>query len=346
MRRKREILLNCIYGVDIDPQAVEVAQLSLYLKLMEDETTFSARHQQLEMGMALLPSLENNIVEANSLVTLDEDLFSIEKLREPKSLDFRAAFHEVFDKGGFDLLIGNPPYIKEYTNRNAFEHVRTSPYFLGKMDIWYLFACRGLDWLKPDTGMLAFIATNNWVTNAGAKRLREKITREGRIEQLIDFGNYKVFRDAGIQTMILIVRRSSEPETYTFDYRRLGLPKPTQRDAQALLQRESGHGLEYLTPKFDRRRRADAPLTFSHSAAVELLDKLAAAQNFYLDGDKEIAQGIVPNIDVVSAKGIKLIPLRRRQAQSIQVGDGVFVVDVGKFRSPTHEKREFSQTFI
>jgi adenine-specific DNA-methyltransferase len=185
MRRKREILLQCIYGVDIDPQAVEVAQLSLYLKLLEDETTFSA-HQQIEMGAALLPSLANNIIEGNSLVTLDEEgeLFSFERLRETKSLDFKETFRDVFKAGGFDLLIGNPPYIKEYTNRDAFEFVRGSPYFLGKMDIWYLFACRGFDWLKQDTGLLAFIATNNWVTNAGARRLREKITREATIEQL------------------------------------------------------------------------------------------------------------------------------------------------------------------
>ena len=63
MRHKREVLLKCIYGVDIDPQAVEVAQLSLYLKLLEDETTYSARHQQIEMGAALLPSLNQNVVK-------------------------------------------------------------------------------------------------------------------------------------------------------------------------------------------------------------------------------------------------------------------------------------------
>ena len=72
MRHKRDILLKCIYGVDLDSQAVEVAPVSLYLKWMEDETTFSARHQQVEMGVALLPSLSLNIVVGNSLVTLDE----------------------------------------------------------------------------------------------------------------------------------------------------------------------------------------------------------------------------------------------------------------------------------
>ncbi len=192
LRHKREILVNCIYGVDIDAQAVEVAQLSLYLKLMEEETTYSALQQQIEIGAALLPSLSANIVVGNSLVTLEDDggdLFSLEKLRETKSLDFRATFPQAFRSGGFDLVIGNPPYIKEYTNKEAFEHVRLSPYYEGKMDLWYLFACRGLDWLKPESGILAYIATNNWVTNAGAKKLRAKITVDTRIEQFIDFGN-------------------------------------------------------------------------------------------------------------------------------------------------------------
>ena len=342
MQHKREILLKCIYGVDIDSQAVEVAQLSLYLKLMEDETTYSAHQQQIEMGAALLPSLSANIVVGNSLVTLDEhgELFSVERLREEKSLNFRKTFPDVFKQDGFDLVIGNPPYIKEYVNRDAFAHVRDSPYYQGKMDIWYLFACRGLDWLKPKTGILAFIATNNWMTNAGAKRLREKITRETRIEQLVDFGDYKVFRDAGIQTMILIVRKGAQLKNYSFDFRRLRAKKPTHRDALALLQKESGPAYEYLTPTFNTKRLAQAPLTFSESSIEQLLERIESSRNFHLDGNKEIAQGIVPNIDVVSARNIELIPQNRVRTESIQVGEGVFVVHARKFPSPSAEERE------
>ena len=156
MSFKSEILTKCIYGVDIDPQAVEVAQLSLYLKLMEDETTFSAHHQQIEMGAALLPTLAANIVEGNSLITLDEDLFQAARLRQLKSLDFRKTFPRAFEQGGFDLVIGNPPYIKKYTNRKAFENVKDLPYYEGKMDIWYMFASRGFDWLQARNGHSCF----------------------------------------------------------------------------------------------------------------------------------------------------------------------------------------------
>ena len=317
VRHKLEILGRCIYGVNIDPQAVVIARLSLYRKLMEDESTFGAPHRQVN---------NDNIVVGNSLATLDGD---------------GELFPDVLRAGGFDLVIGNPPYIKEYVNKSAFDHVRTSRYFQGKMDLWYLFACHGLDWLKPETGLLALIATNNWLTNFGAKKLREKITREARIDRLIDFGDYKVFGDAGVQTMILIVRRTAEPRTYTFDYRRLTSRKPSQGDARALLQKQTNDNSEYLTPTFNRGRPPQSPLTFADSSSAALLDRIEARRNFELDGRREIAQGIVPNIDVVSARNISLIPMPRRRAANIAVGDGVFVVDARTFPSPTVEERAF-----
>lgn len=320
LKYRREILVNCIYGIDIDEQAVEVAQLSLYLKLMEDETTYSALQQQREIGAALLPSLATNIVVANSLLSLEgnnQDLFSVEKQDETKALDFKATFSDVFKHGGFDLVIGNPPYIKEYTNREAFDYVRNSPYYQGKMDIWYMFACRGLDWLKPKTGTIAYIATNNWVTNAGAKKLRAKITQEARIERLIDFGDFKVFRDAGIQTMIFILRKDDNLHSYQFDFRRLTSTKPTLLDAHALLEKTPLPCCEYLTPMFDRNRVPQAPLTFAGGGIEALLDKLVAKKTFEFT-EAEVGVGIDVHQDFVNA---------RTQAElrgSFAVGQGIF----------------------
>ena len=292
---------------------------------MED-VTFGAPHPQAEMGIARLPSLSDNIVVGNSLVTCD------------------AAFSDVFRAGGFDLVIGNPPYIREYINKSAFDDVRKSPYFQGKMDIWYLFACHGLDWLKPETGILALIATSNWLTNFGAKKLREKITREARIDSLIDFGDYKVFGDAAVQTMILIARRTAEPESYAF--RCIGAwPAAScpQRDAHALLQKDINANSEYLTPTFNRHRPPRSPLTLPsdslHPQRCSTGSRRAEISNWH--GKREIAQGIVPNIDVVSARSIDLIPAPRRRSENIAVGDGVFVVDERTFPSPTVEERAF-----
>lgn len=337
---KRQLLTRCIYGVDIDPQAVEVAQLSLYLKLMEDETTFSASNQQIEMGATILPSLSRNIIEGNSLVTLDEDLFDTQQLTTSKSLNFPDTFPEVFRQGGFDLVIGNPPYIKEPTNRAAFDYVRTSPYYQGKMDLWYLFAARGLDWLRPKTGTLAIIATNNWVTNAGASKLRKKLSEDGKILQLIDFANFMVFRDASIQTMILLARRDQDGRSYRFDYRKIDARCPTLEDAQDILARRPSNRVGYLTPQVHRDAGGNS-LSFSGESDSELLSKIQRAGQFRLDGSKELSQGIVPNPDVVTKNSIDAIPLARRRAKSIQVGDGVFVVPSTTFKRPSRDERAF-----
>src|SRR5205085_1091368 len=112
--QRREILLNNIYGVDIDAQAVEVAQLSLYLKMLEDETTASAKSYQLELREALLPTLTNNIIWGNSLVgwdILDGMLFEMNEQKKLNPIDFADKFAAVMRAGGFDAVVGNPPYI-------------------------------------------------------------------------------------------------------------------------------------------------------------------------------------------------------------------------------------------
>jgi len=101
LQKKREILVNNIYGVDIDAQAVEVAQLSLYLKLLQDETPGSAREHQLEFHEALLPSLNRNIVCGNSLIgtdILDGQLFASDEERKLNPMNFEDAFPHIFKR--------------------------------------------------------------------------------------------------------------------------------------------------------------------------------------------------------------------------------------------------------
>jgi adenine-specific DNA-methyltransferase len=346
IHKKREVLIKCIFGIDIDAQAVEVTQLSLYLKLLEDETTDSAQTQQLELAAALLPSLNQNIIVGNSLISpIDDanadDMFTIERYDALKAVDLHRTFPQVMQRGGgFDLVIGNPPYIKEYTNREAFDNVRESPYFQGKMDIWYMFACRALDILKPETGTLAFIATNNWTTNFGAKRLRGKVTKDARIEHLIDFGDFKVFKDAGIQTMILIAKRSTKPVSYVFDYRVLEGKKRTLADAQGLLAKADVANVTYLSPDFDRAKFGESPYTFSDATAETLLLKLESCSNFILNGSSEVAQGIVPNPDVVSTQALGKYSDKELKSGQISRSDPVFVIPKGLFDKPNRDERE------
>jgi type I restriction-modification system DNA methylase subunit len=103
LQKKREILLANIHGVDIDPQAVEVAQLSLYLKLLQDETPGSTRSYQMEFHETLLPTLNKNIVCGNSLIGTDiltGQLFASDEEKKLNPMDFEQRFPHIFKTGG------------------------------------------------------------------------------------------------------------------------------------------------------------------------------------------------------------------------------------------------------
>lgn len=220
----------------------------------------------------------------------------------------------------FDIVIGNPPYIKEFTFRDAFEGLRDSPYYQGKMDLWYLFACKALDHLKAKDGVLSFIATNNWVTNAGASILRREMAQRATILRLIDFMNYKVFGSADIQTMILIARNDSSAADYKFDLRRLHKANADEQDRDALLARVPMVELEYLTPTFDRKAFNNKPFTFSANAIETILNKMEGRRNFVLNPKTEVAQGIVAPQDTVNKKAAEAL------RGTAEVGEGIFTI--------------------
>lgn len=231
---------------------------------------------------------------------------------------------------GYNIVIGNPPYIKEYTNKAAFDGFReTSPYYMGKMDLWYGFACHGIDFLKPN-GVLCFIAQNNWTTSAGAKKMRSKVINDCQILQMLDFNTYMIFESADIQTMIMLFRRNNEIDNYQFDYRAITQGNE-KKDMFALLTAQQ-RNTRYLNPTIIRKLLKDKLLTFSKDE--QLFDVLLKNKVFLRDD--EIAQGIVPNPDVVNSRNIKHIT-----DPTIQVGEGVFVVDKEKFSNCTGSEKKY-----
>jgi len=220
----------------------------------------------------------------------------------------------------FDIIIGNPPYIKEFTFRNAFEGLRGSPYYQGKMDLWYMFACKALDQLKTRDGILSIIATNNWVTNSGASVLRRELAQRATILHLIDFMDYKVFGSADIQTMILIARNDASGKDYKFDLRRLHRENADNYDRDALLAHVPAAGLEYLNPDFDREYFKSKTFTFADSNFENILNRMAGRRNFVFDAKNEVAQGIVAPQDTVNKKAAEALE------GAAEVGEGIFVI--------------------
>lgn len=234
---------------------------------------------------------------------------------------------------GFDIVIGNPPYIKEYTHRTAFDGLRSLKYYQGKMDFWYLFACYALDCLKPKSGVFAYIVTNNWVTNSGASILRNEISTRAEILKMIDFGDYKIFENADIQTMILICRKDNSRPKFAFDLRRLEKSPANLQDALDLLQLEPKAGNTFLTPVFERAMYGKKIFVFSKNDVERVLEKLKQKSNFTFIGNKEIAQGIVAPQDSVN-KASSLV------LDGVEVGEGIFVLSERELLSKGFDKRE------
>ena len=226
-------------------------------------------------------------------------------------------FADVFQKGGFDIVIGNPPYIKEGRMSKAyFLPYKNSPYYKGKMDIWYMFGCKGLDLLNKN-GILCFIATNNWVTSFGAGILRNKIMKETRICNLVDFGPVMMFDSASIQTMIMLFQKDNKTNDYAFDYRRLTKYKATEKDAIAMLTKSSKDA-EYFYPTIRRGNYIDKNFTFSRSSDV--LEHIKQHNNAIFLTSKEIAQGIVFPQDTLNHKNQIAL------GNHFKEGEGIFVL--------------------
>lgn len=180
---RKTILEHNLYGVDLNGEAVEIARLSCWIKTAEYGKT--------------LTSLDQNIVQGNSVVT--------DPTVHAKAMNWQTAFPHVFAAGGFDVVIGNPPYvrqewIKEY--KPHWEAIFAS--YSSTADLFVYFYELGLKLLRP-SGRLGFITSGGWVRGAYGEGLREYLAKNAGLESMIDFGEFQPFEDAEmIRPTILI----------------------------------------------------------------------------------------------------------------------------------------------
>jgi hypothetical protein len=213
---KKRILLNNIYGVDIDRNATEVTKLSLLLKCMEGETTASVNTQMTFFHERILPSLENNIKSGNSLIDVDfyDTEFDFGEEKKIKPFNWQKGFPEVFKQKGFDVVIGNPPYLggREWKEENG----NVYDYFINKyevaeyqFDIYALFWEAGIKLLKPN-GRIGFITPNTWLNNQSNKKLRTYILDTTEILKIVDYSKTNVFNQATVLPIITILKNSKD----------------------------------------------------------------------------------------------------------------------------------------
>jgi adenine-specific DNA-methyltransferase len=308
---RSEISLN-------DPKLKKQRKLSGDLFQMTQQT------QLFEMGKKEKADWNKKVTqltqESKKLETEIEEI-KANKIFE-NAFEWRFEFPEVLnddgDFAGFDVVIGNPPYIKEYEGKHIFDGLRENEVYQGKMDIWYLFASDGINLLKPN-GLLNYIAPNNWVTNSGASKFRNFILENAKIEQLIDFGSFMVFDTASIQTMIMLFKKE-KANNYNFAFSKLNDNKPLINDAMCLLIRTNSLKNILLEPTVIKEKLIDKNLTFNSNKLEVVLDVIASKSNFKLNEKDEVAQGIVFPQDFINKKSKDIL------GNESSVGGGVFAL--------------------
>ncbi len=218
---RKQILLTHIYGVDIDPQAVEVTKLSLLLKVLEGEDEQSIGRQLAMFQERVLPDLGHNIKCGNSLIGPDFyqanptqlSMFAEDELYRINAFDWQAEFAQVFQDGGFDAVIGNPPYIriqamKEWAPREVeFYKERYISASKGNYDIYVVFVEKGLDLLN-ERGRLGFILPHKFFNAQYGEPLRRILAEGKHLSDIVHFGDQQVFANATTYTCLLFLHKS------------------------------------------------------------------------------------------------------------------------------------------
>jgi hypothetical protein len=210
--------LNNIFGVDIDSQAVEVTKLSLLLKLMEGESQESAGMLFKFSDIKMLPDLSGNIKCGNSLIGSDfyetgqMNLFQDEATtRRINVFDWDKEFPNIFKNGGFDVVIGNPPYIRSHILEKYLKNYFNQRYSSAfkSYDIYVLFIEKVINLMKND-GLLGYIVSNKFLVSDYGERIREFILQNTEFIKAIDVSYEKVFSKASIYPYIIILKKQED----------------------------------------------------------------------------------------------------------------------------------------
>lgn len=274
--KKSEILKNNIYGVDLDPQAVEITMMSLYIKILEGE-------RALPHNKELLPSLSNNIRCGNSLIrydfyeqkTLTEDS-EREKVNAFEWNSKATGFGKITNVNhGFDAIIGNPPYVRSILLRDepkTWEYYRTHYRTAFKeFDIYLCFLEKAYTLLAPD-GRLGFIMPNKWLHAEMGEAARRFFKENKTVESIINFRSFQVFNEVTTYTMLIFLRNKRNEAIQVFNYNGLADARniPLYFDDKNYWQKGS----------FNYESLSKAPWHFVTGEAQQILEKLVTLPKF------------------------------------------------------------------
>lgn len=220
--KKRSILKDNIFGVDIDPLAVEVSKFSLLLKALENSSLEEAEAFHQRTHQRILPNLDENIKNGNSLVNMayahfDRSVYqNVSLMNKLKMFDWNAEF----GNRKFDAIIGNPPYIRVqnmvHYSREEYDFYKSnhSPYVTAQtdtLDKYYLFIEKGLTLLN-ENGMLGYIVPHKFMNIKSGAKLRALLTENCNVKKILHFGTHQVFENRSTYTCILVLSKQENEE--------------------------------------------------------------------------------------------------------------------------------------
>ena len=264
---RKDLLTHCIFGVDIDAQAVEVCKLSLLLLVVENDPQL-----QFEVGH-ILPSLDRNILCGNSLIgdDFDEALLQEEFDSKYNPFNWANSFPEVFGQGGFDAVVGNPPYLNvdsmwgmkdkrlAYLKRK-YPHIHTD-----KTDLLFYFIEKGMSLCK---GELGYIVSRSFLEADKALKLRGWLAANTRIREVLDFRDAQVFPKVGINTAIIRLTKSLAVKETNF--RRWQSKQLPMGYNSSTLRNPNG----FDEVKIPKDRIGESIWSFGQSRSQEILEKM------------------------------------------------------------------------
>jgi type I restriction-modification system DNA methylase subunit len=306
---RKRILLNNVYGVDIDRQAVEVTKLSLLLKVLEGENQQTVSDLLKYSRERVLPDLDDNIKCGNSLIGTDiiqtDDWQKMSKIDQDRinPFNWETEFAEIMQAGGFHAIIGNPPYVRIQVMKEwapvEVEHYKQkyASASKGNYDIYVVFVEKGLSLLN-EHGRLGFILPHKFFNVKYGQPLRELIARGKNLSEIVHFGDQQVFSGATTYTCLLFLNKAGSNSFLLKKVDDLSNWRSTNNATEGYISSDSVTGAEW---------------NFQVGSSAALFDKLSKMPFKLSDIAERIFQGIIPGADKVYA--VKLLNLDSRRAR-------------------------------
>lgn len=358
------ILQNNIYGVDINPNSAEITKLSLWLKTAYNKEKLLSLDGNIKIGNSLIE--DENIagrydeyegkVVYELIANANDMLGDLDKEKQVNLFSKSLAFDWQKEFGfKFDVIVGNPPYIKEDKHREIFEplnpnnsrykiHKNTSAqnkppfasqYYQGKMDFWQFFACLGLDLLNDD-GYLSYIAPSSWVTNHGASKTRNKIIQSSQLIRYIDFSDNKVFKAADIQTMIFFLHKTPT-ERHEVEHCKLSNAEGKLFTHKQVAIADSLQKTTFETIELETASLIDNTIHFVKQEFTPIINKIEIIGTYKLKEDA-LGLGIQHSHDVVN-KDRQII-----LGKDCKIGDGIFSITTAEKDALNLSTKELEMT--